>query len=878
MGKSMPSKILPFLALLCQLAAGHALADGMTFSDSVGPGFHIGGDVLIGPAIEYQISSAVAFDGSNYLVVWSDYRSHTSYDIFGTRLAVDGTVLDEGGFLISDADGQQEEPAVTFDGTNYLVVWKDGRNGSDDIYGSRVSPAGGVLDPGGIPICTDPSGQGEVAVAFDDSACLVVWTDLRDGNENIYGARVDGNGAVLDPTGIAICSQAAVQRYPAVTSNGAGWLAVWMDPRNGQPDIYCGRVGSDGSLLDADGIPVATTSAAESYPAVAYNDTTCLVVWDIDAGATSHDIYGARVDSAGAVLDSSGIAISTHPDYQGYPSASSDGANYFVIWVDIRGSMTWNIYGARVDPEGAVVDTAGLPLCLDGSQQFGLAIGFGGPSWLITWHDSRNDHKDIYGIRVATDGTVLGSGSFLVGSSSIDQTEPAVAFDGINYFVVWHEWREGSLYDIRGTRVSMDGTVLDPAGIGISTHIADSMYPAVSCIGDMYLVVWQDYRYNQWDIYGARVMTDGTVVDSTGFPISVATNSQERPALARNDARWFVAWQDRRSGVANDIYGSRVTRERSVYEPTGLLISDAFGHQAHPSVSSDGDTYFIVWEDARNGQNDIIGARVTRGGTVLDTAGINIAVLSYAQERPDLTFDGQRYAVVWQDYRSNVDYDIYLSRINTDGTVLSPYGTMVSTAVGDQRAPSLVFNNRNYVAIWQDGRNQGRYDIYGARVDRFGLVIDPAGFEVSGAPHHQLTPDLSTTPLGVILMCYSSFVPDPGYGSYRMWASLYDVTAGVPVGTAGAGSALLYPNFPNPFRGSTTLRFSLAQETEVSLKVYDVYGRLVATLMEESRDAGLHSVTWDTGSAEDRALAPGLYFLRLSAGTHHEARKMLLLK
>jgi hypothetical protein len=163
-------------------------------------------------------------------------------------------------------------------------------------------------------------------------------------------------------------------------------------------------------------------------------------------------------------------------------------------------------------------------------------------------------------------------------------------------------------------------------------------------------------------------------------------------------------------------------------------------------------------------------------------------------------------------------------------------------------------------------------------MDTSGIVMDPGGFEVSGAPHHQMTPELSTTPLGVILMCYSSFIPDPGYGSYRMWASLYDVTSGVPGETAGDGFALLYPNFPNPFRSSTTLRFSLVQDAEVSLKVYDVYGRLVATLMEGSRDAGVHTVTWDTGSAAGGALAPGLYFLSLRAGTHHETRKLLLLK
>jgi len=86
-----------------------------------------------------QFDAAVASDGANFLVAWTDVGRN--YSIWGCRITADGVVLDSAGFAISNA-GNCGCPAVAFDGANYLVVWQDRRNGTADIYAARVTPEG----------------------------------------------------------------------------------------------------------------------------------------------------------------------------------------------------------------------------------------------------------------------------------------------------------------------------------------------------------------------------------------------------------------------------------------------------------------------------------------------------------------------------------------------------------------------------------------------------------------------------------------------------------------------------------------------------------------------------------------------------------------
>jgi PKD repeat protein len=93
------------------------------------------------------------------------------------------------------------------------------------------------------------------------------------------------------------------------------------------------------------------------------------------------------------------------------------------------------------------------------------------------------------------------------------------------------------------------------------------------------------------------------------------------------------------------------------------------------------------------------------------------------------------------------------------------------------------------------------------------------------------------------------------------------------LGIAGASEFSLAQNRPNPVTGGTSISFALPEADHVTLEVYDVTGRRVLTLVDETMPAGAHSV-----DVAPRALTPGMYFYRLAAGGESAQRKMVVLE
>ncbi|HJY63653.1 MAG TPA: T9SS type A sorting domain-containing protein, partial [Ignavibacteria bacterium] len=84
----------------------------------------------------------------------------------------------------------------------------------------------------------------------------------------------------------------------------------------------------------------------------------------------------------------------------------------------------------------------------------------------------------------------------------------------------------------------------------------------------------------------------------------------------------------------------------------------------------------------------------------------------------------------------------------------------------------------------------------------------------------------------------------------------------------------LYQNYPNPFNPSTSIKFNIPKVSNVNLTVYDIAGREIAVLFNQSLDAGTYKFEWNPPSN----LSSGVYFYRLHSGNNYQVRKLILIK
>ena len=572
-----------------------------------GSGEPLGSSFVVSQAPSAQSNPAVAFDGTNFTVLWTDARTTYAGDttvpsvIFGARVSRQGSLLDADGFRVTSAAAWG--PALAFDGTNYLVAYMRGDVDSD-LLALRMRPDGSLVDGTELVVATGTLHQANPAVVFNGTNHLLVWQEDVGDAANVRAQRISPSGTFVDSRALTVSARPGRESEPQVASNGTDWLVVWNGEPNGWNAI---RIGANGALLDAAPLDLGEDEAG-APPGVVWDGTSYRVgryLYRTGTGAETRCFV--RVLSTGAVLDAGNcmsatptgggrivrlasngngtFAIYSPPfgglnalsgsllDTTGKPNtnprelsraggiqhsaAVAGGASGFLTaWIEPKGYTDGTLLAARLDRSGAVLDP--MPISLASGDVGSPALTAGAGRFLVVWEETVR--QELHALVLGADGKLVTPNPTTIAMNAV---APSLAFDGSRFIAVWED--TDFFGGIRGRWLDVSG---QPSGGPFSIVARNARAPAVAGGCGAALVAWKDQRINQTETfcYAARVMSDGSLPDGMGIPLGPFMLWDIGPSVATDGRDWLVTWADRSSAFERLIRGARVTQTGSVLE------------------------------------------------------------------------------------------------------------------------------------------------------------------------------------------------------------------------------------------------------------------------------------------------------------------------
>ena len=365
-----------------------------------------------------------------------------------------------------------------------------------------------------------------------------------------------------------------------------------------------------------------------------------------------------------------------------------------------------------------------------------------------------------------------------------------------------------------------------------------------------------------------------------GLPITACDTSQ---SPFRGNI--YINWSDQRNGTSNtDVFFSKSTNGGITWSAVKRVNDDATTrHQFFTWMTIDQTTgiiYFVFYDRRNTSANltDVYAARSTDGGETF----VNFKVSQSSFNPSSSVFFG--------DYTNIAAFNkmVYPIWMRLDVNTLTVWTAIIndSSAVIPVELNNFSANvsDRKVILFWQTASelNNQRFEIQRSLTPTPSLKEgafrnwNKIGF-VNGKGTTTESSDYS-------------FIDEPissGLFSYRLkqidFDGSYKYSDEVDVNFIFANDFRISQNYPNPFNPSTTIEYQIPQASFVTIKVYDMLGKEVITLVNEEKPAGIHEVNFYArgGSAyggEPKDLTSGLYLYKISAGGFEQTRKMLLLK
>ncbi len=766
-----------------------------------------------------------------------------------------------------------------------------------------------------------------VAVPDGAGGMLLAWQDGRPGSHSdIYAQHVLGSG-VVDPAwpanGRAICTAAYNQTSPVIVADGSGGaVIVWQDYRSGLGTVhlYAQRVLANGTVDPAwpvNGLALNSTVSAPKLAPAACSDGAggVIVAWP-EGRTVSYDIYATHVLATG-VLDPAwpvdGRAVCTNSAFQLQATLVSDGAGGAIVaWGDQR-SGNYDIYASRVLANGTIDavwwPTDGRVVCATtGDQTVPVLVSDGGGGAIVAWSDARAGAGagDIYATHLTSlgyiDGAWPANGRAICTATNVQQSVVGVSDGNGGAVFTWSDARAGGGNSrIYAQHVANTG-VVDAAwpsdGKALNTQTANQQSPAIVADGSGgAFVSWADQRGGTYDIYAQHVLATGSLDASwpaEGRAVSTAAYDQAGVAMISDEYGGLLcAWTDNRTGTGQpDIYAGRVERHGFLGTPEAELagVKDVPNDQGGQVRVAWNASWLDLASDASVTAYDVYRS-VPVAAAAAAIARREVARVRAGDAAP---LDRARW-VMFPDASLSYAWE-YVATVNANHFA-SQYSLVASTACDSTGA----WNPRT--AFLVAAHNAAGTIVMPSRPDS-GWSVDnlaplaPAPFTgayAAGATTLHWNPNAESDLAGYRLYrgTTTAFVPGPanlvaepadtGWIDAAGAPFVYKLTAIdehgnespvatlVPNGTTAVGDAdapatlAFAPPAPNPATRTATFRFALPRAGVARLAVLDAAGRRVRTLANGALGAGEHALAWDLRDDGGRAVAAGLYFVRLDA-------------
>jgi len=260
------------------------------------------------------------------------------------------------------------------------------------------------------------------------------------------------------------------------------------------------------------------------------------------------------------------------------------------------------VHALLLDANGARLS----PAPIDVMPGFGSEVASQGETFLVTALDAPTNPEFVYVFsrRVDSQGVVNEPSSVLVGSS-FARSQAVVGFDG-GFLVAWqrnftHDDPNSALHLRFVQADNVPGMELVVAS-GI-TRTGHNERPTLAVDADgQALLAWQiRLGGDDWDVVARRVLPGMTLLDPNWISVTTAPDKQLLPAASWNGAEYVLAWQDGRNALyfwdeRTDVYGARVRSDGTVVDPNGFPLANFVAPETWPKVAGMGaGTAVFLW-------------------------------------------------------------------------------------------------------------------------------------------------------------------------------------------------------------------------------------------------------------------------------------------